>query len=179
MSSPAAAARLGVETIFQDLALVPGLDITANLFLGKEVYGPGRVLRVAKRMHKSEMRLRAAQGFADLGLSLPDPRTRVAALSGGERQAVAIAKAVLSGANIVLMDEPNAALGVKQTEIVLSLVERLRERGVAILFISHNMEQVMRVADRIVVMRLGANHFEAAARDVTIGQLAALVAGVR
>jgi ABC-type sugar transport system ATPase subunit len=116
-------------------------------------------------------------GFERLGLSLPSPRTKVAALSGGQRQAVAIARVVLWGSHIVLMDEPAAALGVRQTEIVLSFVERLKAQGVAVIFISHTMEHVLRVADRIVVMRLGEKVFDEPKGSVTATELVGLITG--
>jgi ABC-type sugar transport system ATPase subunit len=153
--SPSEAREHGIETVFQFLSLVPTLDIAENIFLNRELYGPGPVFRAARRMDKAQMQRRVHEGFDRLGLTLPSAKTKVAALSGGQRQAVAIARVVLWGSHIVLMDEPAAALGVRQTEIVLSFVERLKSQGVAVMFISHNMEHVMRVSDRIVVMRLG------------------------
>ncbi len=175
--NPSQARARGIETVFQFLSLVPTLDIAENVFLNREVYGPTRVLRWLKRMHKSEMRRSVVRGFERLGLSLPPPRTKVAALSGGQRQAVAIARVVLWGSHIVLMDEPAASLGVKQTEIVLSFVERLKAQGVAVIFISHNMEHVLRVSDRIVVMRLGEKVFDAPRSDVTAMELVGLITG--
>ena len=154
--SPAEARQAGIETVFQNLALIPTLSITENVYLRREICGPGIAGRALRRLHKAGMRRRVADGFERFGVSLPPLRTKVASLSGGQRQAVAITRAVLWGSHIVIMDEPAAALGVRQTELVLSLVERLKSHGVAIVFISHNMQHVLRVADRIVVMRLGA-----------------------
>jgi simple sugar transport system ATP-binding protein len=123
------------------------------------------------------MRRQTSDGFTRLGLSLPSPKTKVTALSGGQRQAVAIARAVLWGSHIVVLDEPAAALGVRQTEIVLSFVEGLRTHGVACIFISHNMEHVMRVADRIVLMRLGEKIFDASTSQTTGAELVAMMTG--
>jgi ABC-type sugar transport system ATPase subunit len=177
-STPAEARAVGIETVFQNLALVPTLNIAENVFLRRERYGPGRVGRVLHRMHKSAMRREVQAGFERFGVVLPSVRTKVSALSGGQRQAVAITRAVLWGSHVVLMDEPAAALGVKQTELVLSLVERLKSHGVGILFISHNMQHVLRVADRVAVMRLGAKVADVDVDEQTSGtDLVALMTG--
>jgi ABC-type sugar transport system ATPase subunit len=124
------------------------------------------------------MRREVQEGFERFGVVLPPVRTKVSALSGGQRQAVAITRAVLWGSHVVLMDEPAAALGVKQTELVLSLVERLKSHGVGILFISHNMQHVLRVADRVAVMRLGAKVADFDVHEQTTGtDLVALMTG--
>ena len=153
--SPADARAAGIETVFQHLALVPTLSIADNVHLGREKFAGGRVGSALRIMSKRAMKRETEAGFARLGVDLPNLRTKAEALSGGQRQAVAIGRAVLWGSNIVLMDEPAAALGVKQTELVLSLIERLKDEGVAVVLISHNMEHVLRVADRVAVMRLG------------------------
>ena len=150
-------ATAGIETVFQNLALIPTLNIAENVFLRRERLGPGALGRVrASPATSAAMRREVQSAFDRFGVTLPPLRTKVSALSGGQRQAVAITRAVLWGSHIVIMDEPAAALGVRQTELVLSLVERLKSHGVAIVFISHNMQHVLRVADRIAVMRLGA-----------------------
>lgn len=171
------ARRAGIETVFQYLSLIPTLDMAENVFLNRELYRFGELGRRARWMDKAAMRRQVAEGFSRLGLSLPSTKTKVAALSGGQRQAVAIARAVLWGSHIVLLDEPNAALGVKQTEIVLSFIERLRSHGVACLFISHNMQHVMRVADRIVLMRLGEKVFDGPRASITATELVAMMTG--
>lgn len=153
--SPADARAAGIETVFQHLALVPTLSIADNVFLGRERLGPGRLGSVVRLMAKRAMRRETEQGFARLGVELPALRTKAEALSGGQRQQVAIGRAVLWGSHIVIMDEPAAALGVRQTELVLGLIGRLKESGVAVVLISHNMEHVLRVADRVNVLRLG------------------------
>jgi len=145
----------GIETVFQDLALIPTLDIAENVFLNRELRKQRGVLSWLRFMDRSRMRADVEAGFERMKLKLPSTKTKVSALSGGQRQAVAIARAVLWGSHIVIMDEPSAALGVYQTEIVLSFVERLKDQGVAVIFISHNMPQVLRVSDRVIVMRLG------------------------
>lgn len=154
-NDPSDARRAGIETVFQDLALVPTLNIAENIYLGRELCGGGQIGRWFRYLDKRTMRRETERGFQRLGVTLPPARTKVVALSGGQRQQVAITRAVLWGSHILLMDEPSAALGVRQTELVLSLVERLKSHHVAVVFISHNMEQVLRVADRVAVMRLG------------------------
>jgi ABC-type sugar transport system ATPase subunit len=177
--SPAEARAVGIETIFQNLALVPTLNIAENVYLKREVFGPGRAGRWIRRMNKRAMRRETAKGLERFGVALPPVKTKAAALSGGQRQAVAIARAVLWGSHIVVMDEPAAALGVKQTELVLSFVERLKSHGVAVVFISHNMQHVLRVSDRIVVMRLGAKVADLAVDEqLTDHQLVVLMTGV-
>ncbi len=171
------ARRAGIETVFQYLSLIPTLDMAENVFLNREIYRFGAVGRAARLMDHGEMRRQVADGFSRLGLRLPSPRTKVSALSGGQRQAVAIARAVLWGSHIVILDEPAAALGVRQTEIVLSFIERLREHGIACIFISHNMQHVLRVADRIVLMRLGEKIFDAPASTTTGTELVGLMTG--
>jgi ABC-type sugar transport system ATPase subunit len=173
----AEAREAGIETVFQYLSLVPTLDMAENVFLNREIFAFGRLGRWMRWMDKAEMQRQTSEGFSRLGLTLPSPKTKVAALSGGQRQAVAIARAVLWGSHIVVLDEPAAALGVKQTAIVLSFVERLRAHGVACIFISHNMEHVMRVADRIVLMRLGEKIFDALAATTTAPELVAMMTG--
>lgn len=176
--TPSHARAAGIETVFQFLSIIPTLDIAENVFLGREVYRSGPLGR-AKVMDKRRMRREVAAGFERLGLSLPPPSTKVAALSGGQRQAVAIARAVLWGSKVVLLDEPSAALGVRQTEIVLQFVERLKERNVAVVFISHNMQHVLRVADRIVVLRLGEKVYDGPKGSATASDIVAMITGVR
>jgi ABC-type sugar transport system ATPase subunit len=165
-SSPADARAAGLETVFQNLALVPTLNIVDNVFLRRERYYGGPLGRGLRLMNRRAMRRETAEGFERLGVTLPPLKSKVGALSGGQRQAVAIGRAVLWGSHIVILDEPTAALGVKQTEIVLSLVERLRSHGVAVVLISHNMQHVLRVCDRVAVMRLGRK-----VADVMVGEL--------
>jgi ribose/xylose/arabinose/galactoside ABC-type transport system permease subunit/ABC-type branched-subunit amino acid transport system ATPase component len=145
----------GIETVFQNLALVPTLSIAENMYLGRELYGPGKLASAARRIDKRRMRREVEGAFARLGLRMPPVTAKAGALSGGQRQAVAVARAVLCGSRVVIMDEPAAALGVQQTEAVLALIDRLKAEGVATLLVSHNMEHVLRVADRVAVFRLG------------------------
>ncbi len=154
-TDPSDARAAGIETVFQNLALIPTLNIWENIYLRREDCGPGPVAHALRRMNKRAMRKNVEEGFERFGVTLPPLRTKVAALSGGQRQQVAVTRAVLWGSHIVLMDEPAAALGVRQTELVLNLANKLKEHGVGLLFISHNMQHVLRVADRIAVLFLG------------------------
>jgi D-xylose transport system ATP-binding protein len=151
LTSPQAASGLGIATIYQDLALCENLDVVANLFLGKEVSdgGPG-VLDETAMEHKS------LELLGSLGVTtIRSVRTDVEQLSGGQRQAIAIARSLLGEPKLVLLDEPTAALGVVQTKQILDLIKRLRERGLGVVVISHNLNDVFQVADRVAVLRLG------------------------
>lgn len=174
---PAHARKQGIETVFQDLSLIPTLSIAENVYLGRERFAHPPVGRWLRWMDKSHMRRDVEEGFSRLGLNLPSPKTKAAALSGGQRQAVAIARTVLWGSHIVLLDEPTAALGVRQTEIVLSFMERLKAQEVGVVFISHNIPELLRVADRIVVMRLGRKVFDGSSADVSGSDLVAMMTG--
>jgi ABC-type sugar transport system ATPase subunit len=147
--SPKDAARLGIATVYQDLALCDNLDIVANMMLGREKKRGGLLDEI-------QMEKTARQTLADLAVTtVRSVRQPVGSLSGGQRQSVAVAKAVMQEAQLVIMDEPTAALGVSQTELVLSLITRLAERGHAVIVISHNLNDVFRVADRFAVLYLG------------------------
>lgn len=178
-SNPHAARSAGIETVFQNLMLVPTLDIAQNVFLGRELYGGGTIGRVFHNVNNHKMRHEVEEAFASLGLNLPPVTAKAGALSGGQRQAVAIARAVIWGSKIVVMDEPLAALGVKQTEAVLGLVEGLRDHGIATLLVTHNMQHVIRVASRVAVLRLGQKvaDVDLAERSITGMQLVGLITG--
>ncbi|MHA6645810.1 ATP-binding cassette domain-containing protein [Mesorhizobium sp. A623] len=150
LDSPATALKLGIATVFQDLALCENLDVVANLFLGHELN--------PLRLDEVQMEVRAWTLLRELAARIPSVREPVASLSGGQRQTVAIARSLLMDPKIIMLDEPTAALGVAQTAEVLNLIERVRERGLGVIVISHNMEDVRAVADRIVVLRLGRNN---------------------
>jgi D-xylose transport system ATP-binding protein len=152
--TPVDATHAGIETVYQDLALCDNLDVVANLFLGREqthTWIPG----LLQPMNEETMEQKARDALAVLRINIPSVRNLVAQLSGGQRQCIAVAKAVLWSPKVVILDEPTAALGVAQTRQVLDLVKRLREHGLAVIVITHNMVDVFEVADRAVVMRLG------------------------
>lgn len=170
ISSPAEAQQLGIATVFQDLALCDNLDVVANLFLGNELIR-GRALDEITMERESWRLLR------ELSARIPSVRIPIASLSGGQRQTVAIARSLLGRPKVVMLDEPTAALGVAQTAEVLNLVERLRENGLGVILISHNMSDVMAVADRVVVLRLGRNNGEFLVRDTTSQEIIAAITG--
>jgi len=150
LPDPSAALKLGIATVFQDLALCENLDVVANIFLGKELS--------PLRLDEVSMEIKAWTLLNELSARIPSVREPVASLSGGQRQTVAIARSLLLEPKLILLDEPTAALGVAQTAEVLDLIERVRDRGLGVVMISHNMEDVRAVADRIVVLRLGRNN---------------------
>jgi simple sugar transport system ATP-binding protein len=154
LATPLAAQELGIATVYQDLALAPDLAASDNLFLGREIMLPGTLGRLGF-LNRREMRRRAAQQFARLSVRLRSPGVPVSALSGGQRQSVAIARAAMWADKVIFMDEPTAALGVMQTGRVLDLIRQVRDQGIAVVLISHNMSQVIEIADRVEVLRLG------------------------
>ncbi|MFQ6142186.1 ATP-binding cassette domain-containing protein [Streptomyces sp. SID10815] len=143
--------NLGIATVYQDLALCDNIDVVGNLFLGREIKRRGVLDEV-------EMERRSRELLETLSIRIPSVRIPIASLSGGQRQVVAIARSMLGEPKLVILDEPTAALGVEQTAQVLDLVERLRERGLAVILISHNMADVKAVADKVAVLRLGRNN---------------------
>jgi D-xylose transport system ATP-binding protein len=170
---PRDAAALGIEVVYQDLALCDNLDIVQNMFLGRE-RGPALLL------DEAEMELAARRTLASLSVrTVKSVRTPVSALSGGQRQTVAIAKSVLWDSKVVLLDEPTAALGVAQTRQVLDLVRRLAEQGLGVVLISHNMNDVFEVADRIATLYLGRLAAEVLTKDVTHSQVVELITSGR
>jgi simple sugar transport system ATP-binding protein len=154
IASPSAAQELGIETVYQDLALAPDLDGAANVYMGRELLKPG-ILGKLGVLDKRAMKAGAETAFKDLGVAVKDADAAVAYLSGGQRQGVAVARAASWASRVIIMDEPTAALGVVQTENVLNVIRRVRDSGVAVVLISHNMPDVLKVADRIEVLRLG------------------------
>ena len=169
--SPKQANALGIEVVYQDLALCDNLDIVQNLYLGREALtGPF--------LNEISMEERAAATLAGLSVrTVKSVRQKVASLSGGQRQTVAIARAVLWNSKLVILDEPTAALGVAQTEQVLNLVRRLADRGLAVILISHNMNDVLAVADDIAVLYLGRLTAQVEAKDVSHSEVVQLITG--
>jgi simple sugar transport system ATP-binding protein len=154
LHSPQDARHLGIETVYQDLAVAPHLDSAANIYLGREALKPG-ILGKLGFLDNKFMTEETAGELKRLRVRIPDPRRRVFTLSGGQRQSVAVARSVKWASKIVIMDEPTAALGVAQSQMVLDLMREVRNAGIPVVFISHNMPHVFQVADRIVVLRLG------------------------
>jgi D-xylose transport system ATP-binding protein len=167
--TPAAAQALGIATVFQDLALCENLNVIDNLFLGHEL----RPLR----LDEVQMEVRSWELLRELSAKIPTVRIPVASLSGGQRQTVAIARTLLGDPRVIILDEPTAALGVAQTAEVLNLIERLRDRGLGVIMISHNMVDVQAVADRVAVLRLGRNNGVFDVKDVSTEDVIAAITG--
>ncbi|MQA84612.1 MAG: ATP-binding cassette domain-containing protein [Streptosporangiales bacterium] len=176
LDSPTSAQRLGIETVYQDLALAYDLDAAANLYLGRELRRPG-LLGMLGVLDKAAMRNGGAGALANLGVRLPAADAPVGSLSGGQRQSIAVARAVAWASRVIFMDEPTAALGVVQRERVLEVIRRVRDSGVAVVLISHNMPEVLAVADRIEVLRLGRRVARFAAGDVDVEDLVGAMTG--
>jgi len=153
-ASPHDARERGIETVYQDLAVAPQLDAVANIFLGRERRMAGILGRFGF-LDQQRMRKETDEQLEELSVRIPDVSKPLSTFSGGQRQGVAVARAVMWASKVVIMDEPTAALGVAQVGMVLDLVRRVRQTGIPVVFISHNMPQVFAVADRIVVLRLG------------------------
>lgn len=176
ISSPQDSTRLGIETVYQDLALCDNLDVVANLWLGREAYRdviPG-VLRV---LDETEMERRTSEVLKTLDVRIPSLRSPVANLSGGQRQCIVVAKTILRQPKVVLLDEPTAALGVAQTRQVLNLIQRLKEQGLAVVVISHNLHDVFEVANRVIVMRLGQRAATFEIHNTTPERIVAAITG--
>lgn len=175
LNAPQEASELGIQTVYQDLALCDNLDTVQNLFLGRELYAP---FFAGRRLRRAEMEDRARQVLQGLNVKIRDYQAPVLSLSGGQRQSVAVARAVLSEPKIVLLDEPTAALGVPQRAEVLGLINRLREQGRGVILISHDLGDVLEVSDRVVVLRLGEKVAEFTRETVTRDGLVAAITGI-
>jgi D-xylose transport system ATP-binding protein len=177
--TPTDAYRLGIATVYQDLALCDNLDVVANLFLGSELVasGPAHAVLVLDEIEMEQRTLALLESLAVT--TLGSVRTEVGSLSGGQRQAVAIARSLIGEPRLVILDEPTAALGVSQTAQVLDLVARLRDQGLGVVIISHNLANVFHVADRIVVLRLGRRTATFDRRTSTQEQVVAAITGAR
>ena len=177
--TPSDATRLGIETVYQDLALCDNLDVVQNMFLGRESV-TRRLPPVLESLSEAEMEKRSLEALETLNVTtISNVRERVAALSGGQRQSVAISRAAMWNSKVVILDEPTAALGVAQTKQVLALVRQLRDRGLGVVVISHNLQEVFTVADRIVVLRLGQRVATFRREDTTPEAVVAAITGAR
>jgi simple sugar transport system ATP-binding protein len=178
IDTPVAARALGIETVYQDLALAPELDPAANVFLGREVLQKGPLAWFGF-LDKRAMRRQTDEAFDRLGVRIQRTDVPVANLSGGQRQGVAVGRAVNWASRVLFMDEPTAALGVVQAQHVLELVESVRDNGISVVLISHNLPQVLEVADRIEVLRLGRRVAQFARGEATSDDLIAAMTGSR
>lgn len=176
---PDDARELGIETVHQNLALVEHLDVAANVYLNREIYHRSPLLEAIGWLDKRAMRIGAKEKLNRLRINIPSMRQPVSRLSGGQRQSIAVGRAVAWGQHIVMMDEPVAALGVEQSRIVLKLVRELRAANVAVLLISHNMQDVIDYCDRAMVLRHGRNVGDVKVADVTGNDLVAMITGVK
>ena len=174
---PEATRHAGIETVYQDLMLVPPLDVATNLFLGRETISTKPILRSIGWLDKKPMYREATRILDRLKIHIPSITESVENLSGGQRQSIAVGRAAAWGRHIVLMDEPVAALGVQQSAVVLELVRTLASQGVAIVIISHNMQQVLDVCDEVLVMRHGENVGKFPIEGVDASYLVSLMTG--
>jgi simple sugar transport system ATP-binding protein len=174
--SPIAARQSGIETVYQDLALADDLDASSNLYLGRDVVRAGLLGRLGVLDRRRERR-GAVAAFRELGIQLQDVSAPIVTLSGGQRQIVAVARSVIWASKVVILDEPTAALGVAARQHVLDVLRRVRDRGVAVLLVSHNMPEVLEVADRIEVLRLGVRVARFEAKDAAVDQLVGAMTG--
>jgi simple sugar transport system ATP-binding protein len=176
INTPHESRELGIETVFQDLALASEIDPAANMFLGRELVRPGLLGKLGF-LDKAEMRRRSREAFDSLGVRIQDTSQPVANMSGGQRQGIAISRAVTWASKVVFMDEPTAALGVVQTRNVLDQIKRVREQGLAIVLISHNLPEIFEVADRIEVLRLGERVARLRPADVSMEDVVSAMTG--
>lgn len=177
-NSPIDARENGIETVYQNLAMSPALSIADNMFMGRELLKPGLMGKLFKQLDKKRMRSLARDKLSELGLTtIQNINQKVETLSGGQRQGVAVARAAAFGSNVIILDEPTAALGVKESRKVLDLMLQVKSRGIPIIFISHNMPHVFEIADRIHIHRLGRRLCVENPKDISMSDAVALMTG--
>lgn len=175
--SPIDARRAGIETVYQDLAVAPAMTIAENLFLGRELRRPGWLGRVFRMLDKKRMLAESIARMQDLKVGIRSMNQAVETLSGGQRQCVAVARAAAFAQHVVIMDEPTAALGVKEGNMVLELIRRVRDKGLPVVLISHNMPHVFEIADRIHVARLGRRAAVLNPKKISMSDTVAVMTG--
>jgi fructose transport system ATP-binding protein len=176
-SSPADARRQGIETVYQDLAVAPAMTVAENLFLGREIRRRGLAGSLLRLLDKKKMLAEAASHLRLLQIGIASMRQPVESLSGGQRQGVAVARSAAFARHVVIMDEPTAALGVRESGMVLDLIRRVREKGLPVLLVSHNMPHVFEVADRIHIARLGRRVAVVDPREISMADAVAIMTG--
>jgi fructose transport system ATP-binding protein len=172
LHTPVAAREHGIETVYQDLAVVPSLDVAENLYLGRELRFRGLPF-----IDRRTMRRRARAHLQTLNIGIPSVRQRAETLSGGQRQAVAVARAPVFGRRIVILDEPTAALGVRETAAVVDVIRQIKEQGLSIILISHNLPQVLQLSDRVMVLRAGRNAGTVRTSETGTEQIVRMITG--
>jgi fructose transport system ATP-binding protein len=175
--SPVDARRQGIETVYQDLAVAPAMTIAENLFLGRELRRPGPLGSVLRLLDKKKMLADAIAYMQDLQIGIRSMKQAVETLSGGQRQGVAVARSAAFARHVVIMDEPTAALGVKESNMVLELIRRVRDRGLPVILISHNMPHVFEVSDRIHIQRLGRRAAVVNPKEIKMSDAVAIMTG--
>ena len=178
-SSPIDARRHGIETVYQDLAVAPAMTIAENLFLGREILKPGVLGKVFRVIDKKKMLSEAIRHMQDLKIGIRSMQQPVETLSGGQRQGVAVARSTAFARHVVILDEPTAALGVKEGNMVLELIRRVRDRGLAVVLISHNMPHVFEIADRIHIQRLGRRAAVVNPKTISMSDTVAVMTGAK
>jgi fructose transport system ATP-binding protein len=177
--SPIDARRHGIETVYQDLAVAPAMTIAENLFLGREILRPGLLGRWLRLIDKRRMLTEAEGHMRDLKIGIRSMQQAVGTLSGGQRQGVAVARSTAFAKHVVILDEPTAALGVKEGNMVLELIRRVRDRGLPVILISHNMPHVFEIADRIHIQRLGKRVAVVDPRHISMSDTVAVMTGAK
>jgi len=177
--SPIDARRAGIETVYQDLAVAPAMTIAENLFLGREILRPGFLGKVLRVMDKKKMLQESISRMNDLKVGIRSMTQAVETLSGGQRQCVAVARAAAFAQHVVIMDEPTAALGVKEGNMVLELIRRVRDKGLPVILISHNMPHVFEIADRIHIARLGKRAAIVDPKRISMSDTVAVMTGAK
>lgn len=175
--NPLSARLAGIETVYQELAVATQLNIAQNLFLGRELRKPGLRGTILRQLDKSSMRQQAAEHMKSLGIRIQSINQKVETLSGGQRQAVAVARAAAWGKRVVILDEPTAALGVRETNQVLNLITRVRDQGLSVVLISHSMPDVFQIADRIHIHRLGRRAVVVSPKTTSMSDVVAVMTG--
>lgn len=176
-NSPVDALKSGIQTVYQDLALIDTMSATQNVFVGREELSSNWILKRLGIVNDRHMHQEAIRALSDLGIKIPSLNATVRSMSGGQRQCLAIARAMLFGHKVIILDEPTAALGVHESAQVLSVVDQLRSKGLAILIVSHNMQHVFKITDSITVMRLGVSVASRKTKDTNPEEIVGLITG--